>query len=212
MEKFMVGKKAGMTQIFDAAGTAIPVTVIDCGPMVVVQKKTEPTDGYNAVKIGYWETPARKVNRPDAGQFKKINTEPRKYLKEFRTTEAPAFELGQEIRVSDMFATGDQVDIHGVSKGKGFAGTTKRYNQKTGPKTHGSKYHRGVGSMGPNTYPGRVFKGKNMPGHMGADRVTIQNLGVVLVDGERNILVVKGAVPGPKGGVVEITTSVKTAR
>ena len=212
MEKFMVGKKAGMTQIFDAAGNTIPVTVIDCGPLVVVQKKTKPTDGYNAVKVGYSEIATRKVNRPDAGQFKKINIEPRKYLKEFRTSAEPAFELGQEIRVSDMFAVGDQIDVHGVSKGKGFASTIKRYNQHGGPKTHGSKYHRGVGSFGANTYPGRVFKGKRMPGHMGAEQVTIQNLGVVMVDGERNILVVKGAVPGPKGGVVEITTSVKAAR
>jgi len=212
MEKFMVGKKAGMTQIFDANGAAIPVTVIDCGPLVVVQKKTQPTDGYNAVKVGYSEVPAKKLNKPDAGHFIKAGVEPRKVLKEFRTDSEPSFELGQEIRVSDMFVVGDQVDIRGVSKGKGFAGTTKRYNQRTGPKTHGSKYHRGVGSMGPNTYPGRVFKGKNMPGHMGAERVTIQNLGVVMVDGERNILVVKGAVPGPKGGVVEITTSVKAAR
>jgi len=212
MEKFMVGKKAGMTQIFDATGAAIPVTVIDCGPLVVVQKKTKPTDGYNAVKVGYAEIVARKINRPDAGQFKKLGTEPRKYLREFCTDDMTAFELGQEIRVSDMFAAGDQVDVRGVSKGKGFAGAIKRHNQKIGPKSHGSKYHRGVGSMGPNTYPGRVFKGKKMPGHMGAVQVTVQNLGVVMADGERNILVIKGAIPGPKGGIVEITTSVKAAR
>lgn len=212
MEKFMVGKKAGMTQLFDANGASIPVTVIDCGPVVVVQKKTLPTDGYNAVKIGYTEVPERKLNKPDAGQFKKAGVTPHRILKEFRTEQEPAYELGQELRVSDMFAVGDHVDVHGVSKGKGYAGAIKRHNYSIGPRSHGSKYHRGLGSMGPNTYPGRVFKGKGMPGHMGAERVTVQNLGVVMVDGERNILAVKGAIPGPRGGVVEITTSVKATR
>ncbi len=208
----MVGKKAGMTQLFDANGAAIPVTVIDCGPVVVVQKKSLATDGYNAVKVGYAEVSERKLNKPDAGQFKKAGVAPHRKLKEFRTTGEPAYELGQEIRVSDMFAVGDQVDVHGVSKGKGFAGAIKRHNYSIGPQSHGSKYHRGLGSMSSNTNPGRVFKGKGMPGHMGAERVTVQNLGVVMVDGERNILAVKGAIPGPRGGVVEITTSVKTTR
>ena len=206
MEKFMLGKKAGMTQLFDANGTAIPVTVIDCGPLVVVQNKTAQTDGYKAVKVGFGSV--KRVNRPDKGQFSKASVQPLKYLREFQT---PAdYSLGQVIRVSDMFVPGDAVDVSGVSKGKGFAGTIKRYNQSGGPETHGSMYHRRVGSMGPNTDPARVFKGKKLPGHMGAVNVTVQNLDVVLVDGERNILVIKGAIPGPKGGVVKITTSVKS--
>lgn len=208
MEKFMLGKKAGMTQLFDANGTAIPATVIDCGPMVVIQNKKTETDGYKAIKVGYGEVAARKVNKPDKGQYAKAGAEPRKLMREF-ATEAD-YQLGQEIRVSDMFQTGDHVDVSGVSKGKGFAGTIKRYNQKGGPGGHGSMYHRRVGSMGPNTSPARVFKGKKLPGHMGAANVTVQNLDVVMVDGERNILVIRGAVPGPKGGVVEIRTSVKS--
>ncbi len=206
MEKFMLGKKAGMTQLFDANGTAIPVTVIDCGPLVVVQNKTVQNDGYKAVKVGYGT--AKRITRPNKGQFSKAGVTPLKYLREFQT--AADYSLGQVIRVSDMFAPGDAVDVSGVSKGKGFAGTIKRYNQSGGPETHGSMYHRRVGSMGPNTDPARVFKGKKLPGHMGAVNVTVQNLDVVLVDGERNILVIKGAVPGPKGGVVKITTSVKS--
>lgn len=206
MEKFMLGKKAGMTQLFDANGTAIPVTVIDCGPLVVVQNKTKQTDGYKAVKVGY--ASVKKATRPHKGQFSKAGIEPRKYLCEFKSD--ADFTLGQEIRVSDMFTPGDAVDVSGVSKGKGFAGTVKRYNQSGGPESHGSMYHRRVGSMGPNTDPARVFKGKKLPGHMGAVKVTVQNLDVVSVDGERNILVIKGAVPGPKGGVVKITTSVKS--
>jgi len=207
MSKFMLGKKAGMTQLFDENGIAIPATVIDCGPVVVIQNKKPETDGYKAVKVGYGSIASRKVNRPDKGQYAKAGIEPRKLMREF---DADAdFELGQEIRVSDMFVLGDRVDISGVSKGKGFAGTIKRYNQKGGPGSHGSMYHRRVGSMGSNTTPARVFKGKRLPGHMGAVNVTVQNLDVVMVDGERNILVIRGAVPGPKGGVVEIRTSVK---
>ena len=208
MGKFMLGTKAGMTQLFDENGIAIPATVIQCGPVVVVQNKKVETDGYQAVKVGYGDVKKNRVNKPDAGQFAKSGVEARKVMREFKTEEA--FEIGQEINVADMFNTGDAVDISGVSKGKGFAGAIKRHGQRTGPKTHGSKYHRRVGSMGSTTYPGRVFKGKNLPGHMGAVNVTVQNLDVVMVDGERNILVIKGAVPGPKGGVVEIRTSVKS--
>lgn len=208
MSKFMLGKKAGMTQLFDENGIAIPATVIDCGPIVVIQNKKPETDGYKAVKVGYGSIASRKVNKPDKGQYAKASIEPRKLMREFDTDND--FELGQEIRVSDMFALGDRVDISGVSRGKGFAGTVKRYDQSGGPESHGSMYHRRVGSMGSNTTPARVFKGKRLPGHMGAVNVTVQNLDVVMVDGERNILVIRGAVPGPKGGVVEIRTSVKS--
>ena len=197
-----------MTQLFDENGIAIPATVIDCGPVVVIQNKKPETDGYKAVKVGYGAVASRKVNRPDKGQFAKAGVEPLKVVREFLPDED--FELGQTITVSDMFQTGDRVDVSGVSKGKGYAGTTKRYGQKGGPGSHGSMYHRRVGSMGANTHPARVFKGKKLPGHMGAENVTVQNLDIVMVDGERNILVVRGAVPGPKGGVVEIRTSVKS--
>ncbi len=207
MAKFMLGRKAGMTQLFDENGLAIPATVIDCGPVVVVQSKNLETDGYQAVKVGYGAVRAKKVTRPLKGQYDKAGVEPRKFMREFKTDET--FETGQEIKVSDMFQAGDQVDISGVSKGKGYAGTIKRYGQKGGPDSHGSMYHRRVGSMGPNTDPARVFKGKKMPGQMGGANVTVQNLKVVIADGERNILVVRGAVPGPKGGLVEISTSVK---
>jgi large subunit ribosomal protein L3 len=208
MTKFMLGKKAGMTQLFDESGLAIPATVIDCGPVVVVQNKNIETDGYSAVKVGFGAIRANKVRKPLLGQFKRAGVEPRKVLREFGTDET--FTPGQEITVADMFKAGDQVDISGVSKGKGFAGTIKRYGQKGGPESHGSMYHRRVGSMGANTDPARVFKGKRLPGHLGAANVTVQNLRVVRVDGERNILIVRGAVPGPKGGLLEICTSVKS--
>lgn len=211
MEKFMLGRKAGMTQLYDTNGNAIPVTVIDCGPLVVIQKKTKETDGYNAVKVGYGEILERKLNKPAKGQFAKFGITPKKFLKEFRTDSD--FAIGQEIAASEMFAIGDRVDISGVSKGKGYAGVIKRYNQKTGPLTHGSMYHRRVGSMGANTDPARVFPGKKLPGHMGSVNVTVQNLEVVMVDGDRNILVLKGAVPGPKnGGILEIKTTVKSGK
>jgi large subunit ribosomal protein L3 len=209
MEKFMLGRKAGMTQLFDENGTAIPATVIDCGPMVVIQNKKLETDGYQAVKVGYGIVAERKVNKPEKGQYAKAGTEPKKLMREFRT--AAHYDLGQVIKVSEMFSVGDRVDISGISKGKGFAGTVKRYGQSGGPESHGSMYHRRVGSMGSNTFPARVFKGKRLPGHMGSDNVTVQNLGVVMVDGERNILVIRGAVPGPKGGVLEIRTTVKSS-
>lgn len=211
MEKFMIGRKAGMTQLFDENGSAIPVTVLECGPVTVVQKKTKENDGYSAVKIGYGDIPEKKVRKPLKGQFTKYDINPRKYLREFITEED--FEIGREIKVSEMFAVGDRVDICGISKGKGFAGVIKRHHQKTGPKTHGSMYHRRVGSMGANTDPGRVLPGKNLPGHMGSVNVTVQNLEVVQVDGDRNIIVLKGAVPGPKGGgILEIRNTVKSGK
>ena len=207
MSRFMLGRKAGMTQLFDETGIAIPVTVIECGPMVVVQNKTVQNDGYKAVKVGFGDKKKNQVLKPEAGQFAKAGAEPKKWLREFKTAED--YTLGQVIHVSDMFSIGDHVDVCGVSKGKGFAGNIKRHGQKGGPGGHGSMYHRRVGSMGSNTDPARVFKGKKLPGHMGAENVTVQNLDVIQVDGERNILVIKGAVPGPRGGFVEISTSVK---
>lgn len=209
MEKFMLGRKAGMTQLFDENGVAIPVTVIECGPIQVIQKKTQEVDGYSAVKVGFAEKKANRVNKPDMGQFTKANATPKRFLKEFTVPADNSFEAGQELKVSDFFAVGDRVDVSGVSKGKGYQGNTKRHGQKGGPASHGSKYHRRVGSMGANSYPARVFKGKKMPGQMGNENVTVQNLDVVLVDGERNIIALKGAVPGPRGGYLSIKETVK---
>lgn len=210
MEKFMLGKKAGMTQLFDENGVAIPVTVIECGPVQVVRTKSNEVDGYTAVQVGFADQKEARVNRPDMGQFKKAGIAPKRFVKEFRLNEGHSYEAGQELKVSDFFSVGDRVDVSGVSKGKGYQGNTKRHGQKGGRDTHGSKYHRGVGSMGPNTYPGRVFKGKKMPGQMGNVNVTVQNLDVVLVDAERNIIALKGAVPGPRGGYLSIRETVKS--
>ncbi|SCW37404.1 large subunit ribosomal protein L3 [Ruminococcaceae bacterium YRB3002] len=205
--KFIIGKKSGMTQLFDENGNAIPATVIEVEPMYVLQNKTVETDGYNAVKVASGSIREKLVNKPDKGQFKKADVEVKRYIREFEADEE--FALGQEIKVSDMFAVGDHVDVSGVSKGKGFQGNTKRHGQKGGPSGHGSMYHRRVGSMGANSTPARVLPGKKMPGHMGAVNCTVQNLSVVMVDGERGILVLRGAVPGPKGGMVTVKTSVK---
>ena len=207
MTKFMLGRKAGMTQLFDEKGIAIPATVIACDPMFVIQNKTEEKDGYKAVKVAAGDIREKLVNKPDKGQFAKANVPVKRVVREYNTD--AEYTLGQEIKVSDMFAVGDRVDVSGVSKGKGFAGNIKRHNQSGGPEGHGSMYHRRVGSMGPGSDPGRVVKGKKMPGHMGAANCTVQNLGVVLVDGERGILVLKGAIPGPKGGLSSIESSVK---
>lgn len=212
MKKFMLGKKAGMTQIFDESGTAIPVTVIDCGPVTVVRKKTAETDSYEAVQVGYVEAKEHKVNKPDMGQFKKAETKPFRQLSEFRVEDVANYNVGQEINVADMFQVGDVVDVVGVSKGKGYAGNVKRHNQKGGLEAHGSKYHREVGSMGSSATPSRIFKGKKLPGQLGNKQVTVQNLDVVLVDGERNILCVKGAVPGSRGTVLTITDTVKVSK
>ncbi|MCQ2528903.1 MAG: 50S ribosomal protein L3 [Saccharofermentans sp.] len=207
MTKFVIGKKSGMTQLFDELGNVIPATVIEVEPMYVLQNKTVENDGYKAVKVGSGEVRAKLVNKPDAGQFKKADVEPKKYIREFEADEDYA--LGQEIKVSDMFQVGDHVDVSGVSKGKGYAGNIKRHGQKGGPSGHGSMYHRRVGSMGANSTPARVLPGKKMPGHMGAVNCTVQNLSVVMVDGDRGILVLRGAVPGPKGGLVTVESSVK---
>lgn len=208
MKKCILGKKVGMTQVFTEDGLAIPVTVIEAGPVTVVQKKTVETDGYESIKVGYVDVAEKRLTKPQRGIFSKVKVAPKKYLREFRLEDVAGYEVGQEIK-ADVFESGDKVDISGVSKGKGFQGTIKRYGQKGGKETHGSMYHRRVGSMSANTNPARVFKGKKLPGHMGADNVTIQNLDVVRVDSERNLILVKGAVPGPKGGLLVIKNTVK---
>ena len=211
MNKFILGKKVGMTQVFIENGLSVPVTVIEAGPCTVVQKKTVENDGYKALKVGYGDAVEKRLNKPARGLFAKLKLPVKKHLKEFRTEE-DKFEVGQDIKVNDMFESGDKVDVSGISKGKGFQGTIRRYGQSGGPETHGSMYHRRVGSMSANTNPARVFKGKRLPGHMGVDRVTVQNLDVVRVDNERNLLLVKGAVPGPKGGLVEVRNTVKVGK
>ncbi len=212
MNKAILGKKIGMTQIFNEEGLAIPVTVIEAGPCTVVQKKTIETDGYNAIKVGFEDVPERKLNKPERGLFAKINVPFKKYLREFKFEDIDKYEVGQEIKVSDMFAAGDLVDVSGISKGKGFQGAIKRHGFSIGRMSHGSKYHRRAGSMGSTSTPGRVFKGKKLPGHMGARKVTIQNLDVVRVDADRNLLLVKGSVPGPKGGLLIIKEAVKSSK
>ncbi len=209
MKKAILGIKLGMTQIFNEDGLLIPVTVIQAGPCAVVQKKTVDNDGYDALKIGFVDASEKRLNKPDKGQFGKVKVATKKYLREIKVPDMQTYEIGQEIKVSDMFENGVRVDISGISKGKGFQGTIKRYGQKGGKETHGSMYHRRVGSMSANTNPARVFKGKKLPGHMGVDKVTVQNLDVVRVDGEKNLLLVKGAVPGPKGGLLYIKETVK---
>lgn len=212
MKKAIVGKKLGMTQVFTEDGRLLPVTVIQAGPNTVVQKKTMEKDGYEAIQVGFDEYPEYRVeklvNKPMKGHFKKAGVAPTRKLREFRLEDTASYEVGQVIK-SDVFAEGDRVDVTGISKGHGFTGAIYRWNQHTGPMAHGSKYHRGVGSMGANSTPSRVFKNKHMPGHYGHERVTIQNLTVVRVDAERNLLLVRGAVPGPKGATLMVRNSVK---
>ena len=208
MKKAILGKKIGMTQMFRTDGTMIPVTVIEAGPCPVVQKKTVGTDGYEAVQVGFGELREKLSNKPRTGHFAKAGVKPLRYMREFKLEDAASYEVGQVIK-ADVFAEGDMIDLRGTSKGKGFAGVIKRHNQTRGKMTHGSHYHRGVGSMSANSSPSRVFKHKNLPGHMGNETVTVQNLEVVRVDAERNLLLVKGAVPGPKGGLVSVTSTVK---
>ncbi len=208
MKKAILGKKLGMTQIFDEKGKVIPVTVIEAGPCTVLQIKTKDIDGYEAVKLGFGDVKESKLTKPKMGEFKKINTTPKKYLREFRLEEI-SYNVGDEIK-ADIFKTGDKVDITGISKGKGFQGVIKRHGQSRGPMGHGSMYHRRPGSMGSTSTPGRVFKGKKLPGHMGMDTVTIQNLEVVKVDLDKNVILVKGSVPGNKGAILKIKDSVKS--
>jgi len=208
MKKGILGKKLGMTQVFAEDGTLIPVTVVEAGPCVVTQIKTQEKDGYNAIQLGFGNIREKLVNKPLKGHFEKAGVPLRRYLREFKFENVNEYQVGDEIK-ADIFANGDRVDVVGKSKGKGFAGSIKRWNQHRGPMSHGSKYHRGPGSMGATTSPGRVFKTKNLPGRMGNERVTVQNLEVVKVDAERNLLLIKGSVPGPKGSMLIIKESVK---
>jgi len=208
MKKAILGKKIGMTQLFRADGTMIPVTVVQAGPCPVVQKKTVGIDGYEAVQVGYCEVSEKQVNKPKAGHYAKAGIKPLRYLREFKLDDVSSYEVGQVI-TADVFAEGDRVDVSGRSKGKGFQGVIKRHNQSRGRMSHGSHYHRRVGSMSACSSPSRVFKTKNLPGHMGSEAVTIQNLEVVRVDTERNLLLIKGAIPGAKGSVVALKSSVK---
>ena len=208
MKKGLIGKKIGMTQIFNEEGKVIPVTVIEAGPCVVSQVKTEETYGYNSIKWGYGAIKESKVNKPERGHFTKANIAPARYLREIRVDSIEDVKVGDELK-ADIFMAGDKIDIQGTSKGKGFQGVIKRHGQHRGPMGHGSMYHRRPGSMGSTSTPGRVFKGKKLPGHMGAETVTIQNLEVIKVDLDKNIILVKGSVPGAKGSILKIKSSVK---
>ena len=207
MQKAIIGKKIGMTQIFDAEGKVVPVTVIEAGPCNVIQKKTIETDGYEAVQLGFGEVKEKHVNKALKGHFAKSGVAVKKVLKEFRLDEI-TLNVGDEVK-ADVFQEGECVDVTGISKGKGYAGTVKRWGTHRGPMTHGSGYHRGPGSMGGCSSPSRVFKGKRLAGHLGCEKVTVQNLDVVRVDMDRNLILVKGAIPGPKGGIVTIKNTVK---
>jgi large subunit ribosomal protein L3 len=211
MQKAILAKKLGMTQIFDENGKVIPVTVIEAGPNPVIQKKTVENDGYSAVQVGFIDIKDKKANKPKKGHFAKAGVSPKRYLREFRLDDVSAYNIGDEIK-ADIFAAGEKIDVTGITKGKGFAGTVKRWGTHRGPMTHGSGYHRGPGSMGMCSSPGRVFKGKRLPGHMGVERVTIQNLSVVRIDLDQNIILVKGGLPGPKGGLLIIKNTVKGRR
>ena len=209
MQKGIIGKKIGMTQIFDETGKIIPVTVIEAGPCVVVQKKTAENDGYCALQLGFGDVKPTKVNKPMKGHFDKADVACKKTLKEFRLDDIEALNVGDIVK-ADTFAVGDAVDVTGTSKGKGFAGAIKRHNQHRLKETHGTgPVHRQAGSMGACSSPSRIYKGKGMAGHMGAEQVTVQNLEVVKIDAENNLIAVKGAIPGAKGGIVCITDSVK---
>ena len=208
MKKAIIGKKIGMTQIFDETGKVIPVTVIEAGPCVVAQVKTVETDGYDAIQLGFGDVKENKVNKPVKGHFAKGSVTPKKHLREFRVDSIESYKVGDEVK-ADTFVAGDKIDVQGTSKGKGFQGVIKRHGQSRGPMGHGSMYHRRPGSMGPTSTPGRVFKGKKLPGHMGRVTVTIQNLDVVKVDMDKNVILVKGSVPGAKGAILKLKSAVK---
>lgn len=210
MKKGIIGRKIGMTQLFDENGKVIPVTVVEAGPCTVVQKKTVETDGYDAVQVGFGDVKIQRVNKPDAGHFKKADVAPKKVLKEFRLEDITALNVGDTIK-ADVFAAGDRVDVVGTSKGKGTAGAIKRWNFSRLKESHGTgPVARHAGSLGACSDPSRVYKGKKLAGHLGAERVTIQNLDVVKVDAENNLIAVKGAIPGPKGGIVVLADTVKS--
>lgn len=208
MKKAILTTKVGMTQIWDDNGVLVPVTVLEAGPCVVTQVKTQEKDGYSAVQVGFGDIREKLVNKPVTGQFEKAGVDVKRYLREFRFEDAENYQVGQEIR-ADIFAAGDKVDATGITKGKGYQGAIHRYGQSRGPMAHGSKYHRHAGSNGPATSPGRVAKGKHMPGHMGAVKATVQNLQVVCIDAEKNLILVRGAVPGAKKSLVVLKESVK---
>lgn len=209
MQKGIIGKKIGMTQIFDETGKVVPVTVVEAGPCVVVQKKTVENDGYEALQLGFGDVKVQRMNKPMKGHFDKANTGYKAELKEFRLDDCASLNVGDIVK-ADTFAVGDAIDVIGVSKGKGFQGAIKRHNQHRLKETHGSgPVHRQAGSMGACSSPSRIYKGKGMAGHMGAEQVTVQNLEVVKIDTENNLIAIKGAVPGPKGGIVYIVDSVK---
>lgn len=208
MNKGIIGRKVGMTQIFNEKGAVIPVTVIEAGPCTVVQIKNKENDGYNAVQMGFGEIKDKKVNKPMKGHYNKAKLTPKKHLREFRIENIDGFKVGNEIK-ADIFSINDIVDIQGITKGKGFQGVIKRHGQHRGPMGHGSMYHRRPGSMGACATPSRVFKGKKLPGHMGVETVTIQNLTVVAVDSDKNVILVKGSVPGNKGAILKIKNAVK---
>ncbi len=212
MNKAILGKKIGMTQIFLQDGRLVPVTVLEAGPCVVTQVKTQATDGYEAVQVGFGELAEKRaerlLNKPELGHFKKAGVAPMRYLREFRLDDISSYKVGDAIK-ADVFAEGDKVDVSGISKGHGYTGVIQRWNHHTGPMAHGSKYHRGVGSMSANSDPSRVFKNKKMSGQYGSEKVTVLNLEVIRVDVERNLLLVKGALPGAKGALLLVRNSVK---
>ncbi|AZV61808.1 50S ribosomal protein L3 [Peribacillus castrilensis] len=207
MTKGILGRKIGMTQVFAENGELIPVTVIEAANNVVLQKKTVETDGYEAVQVGFENKREKLSNKPEKGHVEKANTTPKRFIREFRGTDLTEYEIGQEVNVS-IFAEGDLVDVSGISKGKGFQGSIKRHGQSRGPMSHGSRYHRRPGSMGP-VAPNRVFKGKLLPGRMGGDQITVQNLAIVKVDVERNLLLIKGNVPGARKALIKVKSAVK---
>ena len=210
MKKGIIGRKVGMTQIFDEKGNVIPVTVIEAGPCVVAQVKTVEKEGYNALQLGFGEVKTKHMNKPEMGHFAKSKIDNKKHLREFRLDSIEGVKVGDEIK-ADIFQEGERVDIQGISKGKGFQGVIKRHGQHRGAMGHGSMYHRRRGSMGATSTPGRVFKGKKLPGHMGRVTVTIQNLDVVKIDMDKNVILVKGSVPGCKGAILKIKSTVKAA-
>ena len=208
MKKAILGKKIGMTQVFNNEGKAVPVTVIQVTPNVVVQKKTKENDGYEAIQVGFDDAKESRVTKPLKGHFSKAKVAVKRYLRELRLEDVAPYEVGQEIKV-DIFAEGEKVDISGVSKGKGFQGTIKRFNAHRGPMSHGSKFHRAPGSMGASSDPSRTFKGKKLPGHMGDEHTTVQNLEVAKIYPEKNVILVRGGVPGIRGSLVMIKNTVK---
>ena len=211
MKKGIIGKKVGMTQIFDEKGNVIPVTAIETEGNIVAQIKTVETDGYQSIQLGYGDVKDKHINKPEAGHFAKAKLPNKKHLREFRLDSVENYKVGDEVKV-DIFEAGEKVDIQGTSKGKGFQGVIKRHGQHRGPMGHGSMYHRRPGSMGATSTPGRVFKGKKLPGHMGKVTVTIQNLEIVKVDTDKNVLLVKGSVPGPKEAILKVKSTVKASK